>query len=151
LVCFGLAVLAVAWLCGSLTWEVWLVLILGVNANQIHKWAHRTRAENGPIIGFLQRIRLIQTPRHHAFHHTGPKNSHYCVLTNFLNPILDGLRLWDGLEWLVYALFGVPRRTDTSVAGKSSGVAGKPVSLGSILRKPAPIRPRATTRKRNRP
>ena len=107
-------VLAIAWLCGGLTWEVWLVVILGINANQIHKWAHRTRRENGLIIALLQHLRLIQTPRHHALHHTDPKNSHYCVLTNFLNPILDGLRLWEGLEWLAHVLLGVRRRTDTS-------------------------------------
>ena len=68
------------------------------------------------LSGLLQRIRLVQTPRHHALHHTDPKNSHYCVLTNFLNPILDGLRLWDGLEWTIHALLGVHRRTDTSVS-----------------------------------
>ncbi|HLH52436.1 MAG TPA: fatty acid desaturase CarF family protein [Verrucomicrobiae bacterium] len=115
LLCLGLVVLAVAWVCGWLTWEVWLVVILGGNANQIHKWAHRTPAENGPLIALLQRILLVQTARHHALHHTDPKNSHYCVLTNFLNPILDGVRLWDGLEWVTWRAFGVRRRIDTSV------------------------------------
>jgi len=115
LLCLGLVVLATTWLCGLLTWQVWLVVALGVNANQIHKWAHRTPAENGPIIALLQRLHLVQTPRHHAVHHTDPKNSHYCVLTNFLNPMLDGLRVWDGLEWVIQALFGVRRRIDTSV------------------------------------
>lgn len=123
LLCFGLVILAAAWLCNLLTWQVWLVVILGVNANQIHKWAHRTPKENGPIIAVLQRARLVQTPRHHGLHHTDPKNSHYCVLTNFLNPILDGVRLWDGLEWIVRALFGVRRRTDTSVVTRSSTCA----------------------------
>lgn len=115
LLCLGSATLAISWLCGALTWQVWLVVILGVNANQIHKWAHRTPAENGPVIALLQHIRLVQTPRHHAFHHIDPKNSHYCVLTNLLNPILDGLRLWDGLEWVIWRVFGIRRRIDTSV------------------------------------
>jgi len=115
LLCFGLVVVAMAWLCRALTWEVWLVVILGVNANQIHKWAQRTPAENGPIIALVQRIRLVQTPRHHALHHTDPKNSHYCVLTNFLNPIMDGIRLWDCLEWVLWRAFGIRRRIDTSV------------------------------------
>jgi plasmanylethanolamine desaturase len=115
LLCLGLVVLTVAWLLGALTWQVWLVVVLGINANQVHKWAHRTSKENGPFISLLQRIRLVQTPRHHGHHHTDPKSSHYCVLTNFLNPLLDGLRLWDGLEWVISRVFGVRRRTDTSV------------------------------------
>src|SRR5213078_3383108 len=52
------------------TRHVWLFVALGVNANQIHKWAHRSPVENGPIITFLQCIWLLQTPRHHAQHHT---------------------------------------------------------------------------------
>jgi ubiquitin-conjugating enzyme E2 variant len=111
----GLMVLAGAWLCGLLTWQVWLVVLLGVNANQIHKWAHRTPSENGPVISLLQHLHLVQTSRHHALHHTNPKNSNYCVLTNFLNPILDGIRLWEAFEWVVSMAFGVRRRIDTSV------------------------------------
>lgn len=120
LLCMGLVVLAIAWLCGLLTWQVWLVVVLGVNANQIHKWAHRTPTENGPVIALLQHLRLVQTPRHHALHHTNPKNSNYCVLTNFLNPILDGLRFWEALEQVIQMLFGVRRRVDTSVSVSSS-------------------------------
>jgi ubiquitin-conjugating enzyme E2 variant len=116
LLCIGLAILMVAWLFGGLTWQVWLFVILGVNANEVHKWAHRTPAENGPLITWLQRIRLLQTSRHHAGHHTDPKNSHYCVLTNFLNPVLDSLGIWDGLEWVVWNAVGVRRREDASVS-----------------------------------
>jgi hypothetical protein len=115
LMCLGAVILGIAWLGEFLSWQVWLFVVLGTNANQIHKWAHRTSAENGPIITFLQQIRLLQTPRHHAHHHTNPKESHYCVLTNFLNPILDGLGIWQGLEWLIWKVFRVSRRVDTSV------------------------------------
>src|SRR5689334_15056956 len=45
LLCIGLVVLATAWIFGLLTWQVWLVVILGTNANQIHKWAHRSPGE----------------------------------------------------------------------------------------------------------
>ncbi len=123
LACLGLVVLASAWLRGQLTWEVWLVVVLGANANQMHKWAHRSPAENGPVISLLQRIRLIQTPCHHSRHHTDPKNSHYCVLTNVLNPILDGIQLWDALEWVIRRLFRLRRRIDTSVSFHDAGRA----------------------------
>lgn len=119
LFCIALIILLVAWLFGVLTWHVWLFAALGANANQIHKWAHRSPAENGPVISFFQRIRLLQTARHHAHHHTDPKNSHYCVLTNFLNPILDRIQFWQGLETAVFVLFRVRRRVDASLGGKS--------------------------------
>jgi len=135
LTCLGLVVLATAWLCRVLTWQVWLVVILGANANQMHKWAHRTSVENGPFVSLLQRLRLIQTPKHHASHHTDPKNSHYCVLTNLLNPILDAIRFWETLESLIRIVFGVERRIDTSVLHDAHGGAKRPTSMpaGSAL------------------
>ena len=116
-------VVLVAWACGALTWPVWVFALVAANANQIHKWAHRTKAENGPVITFLQKIGLLQSTHHHALHHTDPKNSHYCTTTNFLNPILDGIRFWDGLEWLLAKTIGLHRRPDTSVRGHGPGPA----------------------------
>lgn len=120
---FVLSVILVvaAWCFGALTWQVWLFAILAANANEFHKWAHRTRRENGPVISFLQDIRLLQTAKHHALHHTDPKNSHYCTTTNVLNPVLDGIRFWDGLEWLLARTIGLKRREDTSVRGHGPG------------------------------
>jgi len=123
LLCLGVLVLGAAAICGVLTWQVWLVVILGANANQMHKWAHRTPSENGIFVSLLHRLRLIQTPKHHAAHHTDPKNSHYCVLTNLLNPILDRARFWQGLEFLIRIVFRVERRIDTSVLHDAHGRA----------------------------
>jgi len=50
----GLLVLGIAWLCGVLTWHVWLFVLLGSNANEFHKWAHR---ENGSR---AERVRLAR-------------------------------------------------------------------------------------------
>jgi ubiquitin-conjugating enzyme E2 variant len=115
LLCIDVLIVLAAWLCGLLTWHVWFFAALGANANQIHKWAHRSPAENGWLVSLLQRVRFLQTPRHHAGHHTNPKNSHYCVLTDFLNPILDRIGLWDRLEHCVWIVLGVRRRADHSV------------------------------------
>src|SRR6185436_15663686 len=52
LICICALIVIVAWLIGHLSWHVWLFAILGSNANQIHKWAHRTRQENGGLISF---------------------------------------------------------------------------------------------------
>ncbi len=92
----------------------WLLLfvVLTVNANQVHKWAHQGPRENPLLVTWLQRLRLLQTPREHARHHRGAKDSHYCVLTNVLNPVLEKAGFWTGMERLVMALTGLRRRHD---------------------------------------
>ena len=110
-----------AWASGWLTWQVWLFAVLSANANQIHKWAHQTRKENGPIISFLQDIKLMQTPHHHARHHTDPKSTHYCTITNVLNPFLEWTHFWEAMETVLLRTTGLCRREDTSVAGHGPG------------------------------
>ena len=63
------AALLVAWGLGRLSPMVVVAAVLGINANQVHKWSHRSEAENGPVIAALQRLRLLQSPRHHQQHH----------------------------------------------------------------------------------
>lgn len=101
---------------GAFNWMVAVAMLLGVNANQVHKWSHRTRRENGRFIGLLQRVRVIQSPSHHRRHHVHRKDSHYCVLTDFLNPVLDRARFWRGLEWFIERSFGIKRRDDEAMA-----------------------------------
>jgi ubiquitin-conjugating enzyme E2 variant len=115
------AIVLLAGALGVLTWHVWLFAAISANANQVHKWSHRTRRENGRIISLLQTFRLVQTPHHHAIHHTDPKNVHYCPVTNFLNPSLDRARFWDALEWLLARTIRLHRRLDTSLAGCGPG------------------------------
>jgi hypothetical protein len=116
-------VVVTAWLCGVLNWQIWLFAIVAANANEFHKWAHRTSVENGPVISFFQSLGVLQTAQHHALHHTDPKNSHYCTMTNYLNPILDGIRFWDGMEWMLAKTTGLQRRPDSSVRGHGPGPA----------------------------
>jgi ubiquitin-conjugating enzyme E2 variant len=66
-----------------------LVVLIGINANEMHKWTHRTKAENGRLLTWLQQVGLLQPPVHHVLHHSDPKNTHYCVLTNYLNPLIS--------------------------------------------------------------
>ena len=58
LVLLSAVLVVIAWCCGWLTWHVWLFALLGANANEFHKWEHRTRKENGRLISFLQDIRV---------------------------------------------------------------------------------------------
>jgi plasmanylethanolamine desaturase len=121
LVILSAVILLVAWWANVLTWQVWLFVALSANANQVHKWAHRTRAENGRIVSFLQDIGLLQTPRHHALHHTDPKNTYYCPITNVLNPVLERLKFWTRVEWLIERATGIAHRPDTSNRGAGPG------------------------------
>ncbi len=103
---------------GVLTWRVGLFAALTANMNQFHKWGHGTRKENGPVVTFLQGIRLLQTVRQHSRHHTDPKDSAYCVVTDVLNPVLDRIRFWATLESFIWKTTGIRRRPDTSVRGQ---------------------------------
>lgn len=98
LVVASLVILAVAGGFGLLTWHVWIFAFLSANANQVHKWSHRTDRELPSVVRALRRLHLLPSFEHHARHHRGAKDSHYCVLTECLNPLLDATRFWRGLE-----------------------------------------------------
>jgi len=117
----GLLVLAGAWWCHCLTWQVGLFVALSVNANQVHKWSHRSRAENGRIISWLQDWHILQTPHHHGLHHKDPKNTFYCPITNFVNPVLERVSFWTRLEAVIERVTGVAHREDTAVRGQGPG------------------------------
>jgi plasmanylethanolamine desaturase len=110
LILLATLVLAVAWYCNQLTWQVGLFALVAANANQIHKWAHRAPHENGPVITVLQRLKLLQTQKHHGKHHRGDKDSYYCSITNFLNPVLEKLGFWKGLEMVIEKTTGAKRK-----------------------------------------
>ncbi len=127
----GGAILLIAWPCGLLCWQLGLFVILSINANEVHKWSHRTRTENGSLIAKLQEWHVLQTPRHHGLHHSDPKNTYYCPITNLVNPMLERVHFWDHAEAIVEKLTGATHRPDTAVRGKGPGpewlVAFRPV------------------------
>ena len=112
LLAVGVVVAAGAWWLGSLTWSVWLFIALGVNANQIHKWSHTPAARLPAAVRILQRLHVLQGARHHAAHHRAEKNTAYCVITPFVNPVLDAMRFWRALERVTAPVFGAARRAD---------------------------------------
>jgi len=108
--------LVIAHLLHFFNWQVILVILIGTSANEVHRWAHQTPQENGKLIQFLQQVGILQSPFHHALHHQGQKNSHYCVITNWLNPLVDSVNLWLILEYLISKLLGIYRRSDQSIS-----------------------------------
>ena len=111
----GLVILGIAWVTGLLSWQVWLFVVIGVNANQIHKWSHMKDGEIPSPVRLLQRCHILQSRLHHGAHHRGQKNSAYCVVTPFVNPALDRLGFWRALERILVPAFGAPRRDDLSL------------------------------------
>jgi ubiquitin-conjugating enzyme E2 variant len=90
---------------------MYAVLVVAMAANVFHRWAHMTRP---PLVGrVMQRAGLIISFKQHAKHHRPPYVQHYCIAIGWLNPLLDGIRFWRGLEWLIYKCTGaVPREDD---------------------------------------
>ena len=105
----GLAIIGISAAAGALTWHVVLFALLGANANQVHKWNHMRRSEVPAPVRLLQRLRVLQSSRHHAGHHGGTKDSRYCVITEALNPVLDGIGFWRMLEAALAPVLGLPR------------------------------------------
>jgi plasmanylethanolamine desaturase len=70
--------------------------VLVALANEIHLQAHRA-APPRPV-AWLQRLRLILPPEHHARHHRGAHDRAYCIATGWSNLLLDRLAVFARLE-----------------------------------------------------
>lgn len=104
---------------GWFSWFYSAYILLAAQANEIHRKAHQTDAENGPVIMFFQKIGLMQSRKHHGLHHAAPYDCNFCIITNYLNPILEALRFFPILEWILKHLFGIsPLRTSDERGGK---------------------------------
>lgn len=76
--------------------------------NQFHKWAHLS--EVPVVVARLQRFRVILSPTEHTRHHSGDHSRAFCVTTGWLNPVLDGARVFAACERAVSAFRRTPRR-----------------------------------------
>ena len=80
-------------------WQAYLVVVLASQSNQVHLWAH---CSNPPrLVRALQRIGLLQSREQHAEHHRRPYAARFCTMTNYLNPLLDAVAFWRGIEWVL--------------------------------------------------
>lgn len=80
------------------TWQLYVVTAFGSQFNQIHAWAHSPRPPR--VVRWLQAVGIFQSSWHHGVHHRRPYDVNYCIVSSYLNPILDKLKFWRGLEWL---------------------------------------------------
>lgn len=73
-----------------------------VATNLFHKFAHQ---ENPPQMArWFQRKGIILSPAHHELHHASPFDTHYCITNGWLNPALQKLKFFRGLENLLSRL-----------------------------------------------
>jgi ubiquitin-conjugating enzyme E2 variant len=74
-----------------------LGVAMGVFAtNQVHSWAH---AHAPPRVAlWLQRAGLILRPEHHARHHSGEFDTHYCITSGWMNGVLARSQLFERIE-----------------------------------------------------
>jgi hypothetical protein len=92
------ALISGLWLWATGPTVMWATATVGgLVVNEVHRLAHRPLLA-GPVSRLFQEIGLFQSPKHHAGHHRAPSDTRYCILTDWLNPVLDRLRIWEGLE-----------------------------------------------------
>ncbi|WP_146344811.1 fatty acid desaturase CarF family protein [Phaeobacter marinintestinus] len=109
---FTALVLIVAYFADAMSWQLLVFAAFGGFNQQAHRFTHAPRHRLPKIIKRLQKIGVLQNAPHHWKHHIDPHVTHYCVLTPWLNPWLDKLGFWRGLERIFVPLFGAPRRPD---------------------------------------
>ena len=84
---------------GFLCWEILFFGMVALAGNLTHKWSHLSEKENGKIISTLQRMKIIPSRHNHNHHHKSPHDTYYCVMTVYLNPILDRIKFWNFGIW----------------------------------------------------
>jgi TMEM189-like protein len=94
--------ISLLWFYEDSSWLAFLILCIAlmslatVLTNQFHKWAHQEAPSR--FVRLLQRSRLVLDPAHHQVHHTKPFNMHYCITNGWLNPLLNKIKFFRGLE-----------------------------------------------------
>lgn len=87
---------------------IWLAMVFVTFGNIIHRFAHYPpHAKQMPlIVRWLQYSGAWLGYYHHFHHHFGnglrlkkeESVQHYCVMSNWLNPVLDKIKFWKMLE-----------------------------------------------------
>lgn len=86
---------------------IWLpTLFLGFG-NLVHRWSHDRPNKLHPVIRLLQKTGIFISASHHSGHHYANakivsregSQIRFCVMSNWLNPILDRIKFFKFLEW----------------------------------------------------
>lgn len=109
----GWPVAFVLWMIGMPT-IVWLVPFFAAFGNLVHRWSHTPRRQLPRWIRMMQESGLFISHEHHDRHHRSMKRlipKHiagykFCPMTDWVNPVVDGLGVWKVLERF-FRLFGL--------------------------------------------
>lgn len=96
----------VLYLIGSPT-MIWLAILFLSFANGVHWFAHQRKVNR--YVKLLQRIGIFSSFNHHMAHHSSRRgliereeaSIKFCVMTDWMNPILDGIGIFQSLDVLV--------------------------------------------------
>lgn len=82
-------------------------------ANEIHCWSHQKCSRH---IRGLQLLGILTSPEQHAVHHRRPFDTHYCTVSDFLNPSLAAIGFWRSLEVVIRWTTGIVPRPERAEA-----------------------------------
>lgn len=116
-----------------------VICVCGLFGTSLHNLGHRN---SGPgLVRFLQRWHLLMCVDHHQEHHRGDHTMRYCTVNGWANWLLDGLKVWRGLEHIIHRATGaIPRENDRAWRRRFEGVGTtvgsprSPVSRAEISR-----------------
>jgi plasmanylethanolamine desaturase len=101
--------------CHVHSWQAYLIVALASQSNQVHLWSHSSTPPR--IVERLQTAGLLQSRAMHAKHHKNPYASNFCTMTNYLNPLLDGIGFWAALETAIVRCGGTVVRATPARGG----------------------------------
>lgn len=104
------------WLIGAPRLVVMAVFFASFG-NAVHRFAHLPKSKVPRWIRVLQETGLFISPKHHATHHRSQETGKliakdrasiaYCPMTDWVNPVVDRVRLWSRLESIIGRVTGV--------------------------------------------
>lgn len=94
-------------------WWLALVGVFAACANEVHAWSHQRCSR--PIRG-LQLLGVLASAEDHARHHRSPFGGDYCVMTGWLNPVLEAVGFWRLAEASIGWTVGVWPRGERAAA-----------------------------------
>jgi sterol desaturase/sphingolipid hydroxylase (fatty acid hydroxylase superfamily) len=95
------------WWVGVHSWQVFVCLLFCVQGNEVHSMSHRPDKTTPRWAFFLQKMGIFQSKKAHRWHHRAPYETNFCIMTDFVNPMLNKIGFWRKLEWLILKLFRI--------------------------------------------
>ncbi len=97
----------ILWLIGLHSWQVIVCLLFCIQGNEVHAMSHRPDKITGLLARFLQKTGIFQSKKMHRWHHKAPYETNFCIMSDFVNPILNKIAFWKRLEYLILKIFKI--------------------------------------------